>query len=633
MSSSHMLKDNRFLILNKQKESTHKWADYKHYDDVSEDYPHLGIIVEKPYVVIDFDKQEHGIKCLEILEKLNIKTRTMMTDKGFHLWFTTNKDIPQKVDTFSAIGLRFDTRTSHKGMVVVKRHHKWREWFDYDTVAELPDWLEPVKSVPQYDFIDMVEGDGRDPAIFSWIYPLLNEKYFSTEQIKKFLNMINDLMFKEPLDEVTMDKFVGEQNEIYETYKTNTVYSEPSKHNLFGSQLSKEFHIKSKFSRLFVYRNGTYESDDSYIQQLMVTKCDFIKDTQRQEIMKYLKLATVWEEEDRVAKNFINLQNGLWDINTWELKPHNPNVFDLNQIQASYIEDCYSEVVENFLIEVANYDIEIFDLLCEIIGYTFIKNLSLQKAFIFYGEGGNGKSLFMELLERTIGANNTSHINLHKFTEPYQADKVSGKLLNSFGDIDSKQLENTGELKSAIVGEKITVRPIYGDPYDVELYATFIGALNKWFTTPDDSDGFYRRFQFVHFQNTFKPLSPKQEASFKKELFSQNSLNYMFKLGLIGLERLNEKGEFTMPESSKILMEKFITSNNNITQWIKFAKPNLDDNSLVGVYQEYSNWIKTVNQKPQGLSKFSENISKMYKDEYDLIEKKDGLYFVRRKLR
>ena len=48
------LKDKKFIVLNPKSQPIHKLTDYKSYEEVKDERD-LGVLIEEPFVVLDFD--------------------------------------------------------------------------------------------------------------------------------------------------------------------------------------------------------------------------------------------------------------------------------------------------------------------------------------------------------------------------------------------------------------------------------------------------------------------------------------------------------------------------------------------------------------------------------------------------
>ena len=106
--------------------------------------------------------------------------------------------------------------------------------------------------------------------------------------------------------------------------------------------------------------------------------------------------------------HFINLRNGMIDLRTMDLEPHHPSYYSTVQVPVKYNPDAKCPQFKRFLESVFDGDQERINLVQEIMGYVLTKERRLQKAFIFYGVGANGKSVLAEVIRHIAGPDNVS---------------------------------------------------------------------------------------------------------------------------------------------------------------------------------------------------------------------------------
>ena len=103
---------------------------------------------------------------------------------------------------------------------------------------------------------------------------------------------------------------------------------------------------------------------------------------------------------EKVQSEYINFKNCLFNLETWKTEDHSPEIKSICQIPVTFDKDAKCPKINDFLENVvAEPDI---NLLCEMAGYCLTTDCSQQKAFMLYGMGSNGKSVFLALLEALI---------------------------------------------------------------------------------------------------------------------------------------------------------------------------------------------------------------------------------------
>lgn len=92
-----------------------------------------------------------------------------------------------------------------------------------------------------------------------------------------------------------------------------------------------------------------------------------------------------------------------------------------------------------------------------------------------------GKSTFLELLTKTVGKENTSHVTMHKLEERFQASRVIDKLLNTAGEIERRAIERMETFKAIVTGDEQEFEIKYSDPFSATPFCKMIWR-DKLFT-------------------------------------------------------------------------------------------------------------------------------------------------------
>src|SRR5208283_6040548 len=100
-------------------------------------------------------------------------------------------------------------------------------------------------------------------------------------------------------------------------------------------------------------------------------------------------------------------------------------------------------------------------------GYCLTTDCSQQKAFMLYGVGSNGKSVFLALLESLVGGDNLSSESLQRLEfDKYITAKLYGKLVNICGDIPDIKMNKSEIFKKLTSGlDSIDAKNKYQDPF------------------------------------------------------------------------------------------------------------------------------------------------------------------------
>ncbi|MHB0913835.1 MAG: phage/plasmid primase, P4 family [Armatimonadota bacterium] len=99
----------------------------------------------------------------------------------------------------------------------------------------------------------------------------------------------------------------------------------------------------------------------------------------------------------------LNTANGILDLRTGELRPHDPAAMITKLVPVPYDPAAECPTWERFLSEVFQGDTELIGFIHRAAGYTLTGDTREQVFFILHGRGSNGKSTFLGTLREVMG--------------------------------------------------------------------------------------------------------------------------------------------------------------------------------------------------------------------------------------
>ena len=635
----------QYIILDDQKRATHKFKDgvgAKTWKEVR-DFDNVGLIVPKPFIVLDFDTKSDSEIMLRIVEALDLKCRVMRTTRGYHFWFRSAEPWKNFKKTRLAIGIYSDCRSHSKNAYVkIKDSGVMREWIrkvPTEEIQEVPRWLYPVSNPShKFEFKGMKDGDGRNQELFNYIV-YLQTKGFNRDEIREAIEVINAYVFEDPLDDheiatICRDEAFKPDEEIAKQIEEKKTVG--FKHNEFGDELIEAYKIITVNGQLYVYEDGYYQQDEKIIERKMIDLFPSIKQTQRSEVLAYIRIKTHINSADlKVSPYIINLKNTRLDIRTGKCLEFTPDAIEFDRIPVTYDPSAYCSDLDKMLNRVFLGDREVINLFEEMVGYCLIKTARYQKAFILIGSGSNGKSTILDLLEEFLGPRNYSSLPLEKVTDRFNMAELENRLANIGDDIDNVTIRDSGTLKKMISGESITVERKGERPFKLSPYATHIYSANTIPRSFDKSDGFYRRWLLVPFNAKFTSEDPDYDPLIFDKITTETALSYLLNIGLRGASRLIKRGRFTEPQSVRETLDHYKTDNSTTLSWIEDKGLDADyflDNSTDKVYADFTDWCKLSGIKTgnvTGKKTFNREIIHKYDFEDKPRQKGDGKrYFI-----
>lgn len=152
---------------------------------------------------------------------------------------------------------------------------------------------------------------------------------------------------------------------------------------------------------------------------------------------------------------------------------------------------------------------------------------SAVKYVLLLGEGRNGKSLLLKMLQAIFGAENCSHVTRQHIAEKNPATlDLNGKLLNIVFDGQAEYVRDSGNEKSLTAGEPVGIRRLYeSTATPVQTNALFLEGLNHEPKTKDKSVALQKRLVRFQFPNVYD-----EDKAFEKKMLREKTLGAFLSL-------------------------------------------------------------------------------------------------------
>lgn len=196
----------------------------------------------------------------------------------------------------------------------------------------------------------------------------------------------------------------------------------------------------------------------------------------------------------------IVMRNGVYYWADDSFTGHDPMLGAVNRLQVTYDADATCPIFDDWLSVVFEHDAEVLRHVWEVIGYLLMTGNPEQVAFLFFGEGGNGKGTMMRVLQQMIGIDNMASLTLHQIADgKFELATIYGKMVNFAGDISARYIENPEVFKALTGDDYVTAQYKYGDAFQFKSYAVPVFSANNFFRTSDSSEGWKRRWLSLDF--------------------------------------------------------------------------------------------------------------------------------------
>jgi P4 family phage/plasmid primase-like protien len=318
--------------------------------------------------------------------------------------------------------------------------------------------------------------------------------------------------------------------------------------------------------------SGVYlKFGDSIIKEYLEILNPKIKSYTVNEIIQKIKRRT-YVDRDQFDNNtdLINVQNGILNIWTGKLSQHSPDFLTIVQLPIIYNPISKCPAILKFLGQVL-HPLDVFTAM-EIIGYLLYKTAVYEKAVMLYGNGDNGKSVFIKLIESFVGPDNCSHVPLQDLdNDKFSSADLYGKLVNTFADLKSQKLLATGNFKTLVSGDSVRAQKKYGQPFSFRNKAKMIFSSNKIPDSDDKSHAYYKRWLILSFGKVFQGAT--RDPNLIGKLTTPEELSGLLNLALIALRQLKKDGGFRDISVERVRKEYEYNSNT--------VKAFLDDRCVI----------------------------------------------------
>lgn len=352
-------------------------------------------------------------------------------------------------------------------------------------------------------------------------------------------------------------------------------------------------HLQGKENKIMVYDNGIYTNKGAEKQIYSMLQSglgDMITPSHIRNTLMMLAKETLFDITDfDEDKDILNCGNGLLNVKTLDFKSHNPSYKSVIQIPTNYNSNATCPAIDKFLGEVVGEEYK--DTMYEIAGFCLLNDMPIEKMILLIGSGSNGKSVYLQVLERMLG-NNTDSKALEKLDkDPYAVAYLKDKLVNIGGDISGKSIENSATFKALTSKEKIDAQVKYGSNIQFSPTCKLIFSANNPPGTKDYSDGFWRRWVLVKFPNKFPP-----NAGLLNTLTTEKELEGFLVKALEGLHRLLENNCFTNSLGISETIEMYDNERNSFYDWFedRVEKYGTESVSITEFYSDYTLYCKEM---------------------------------------
>jgi len=311
----------------------------------------------------------------------------------------------------------------------------------------------------------------------------------------------------------------------------------------------------------------------------------------------------------------LNCLNGVIDLRTGKLYPHSPSQRITKLAPVEYDPKARSELWDRFLEEIFLGDSELIEFVRKALGYSITGDTSERVFFILWGEGHNGKSTLLRIVQETIGdyGKTISHDAILRSSSrtdshPTALADLHGARMAVLFESEEGQILSTGRIKALTGRDRIKARFLHKDYFEFENQAKIWLTTNNRPRIHDQSPAIWGRIRLIPFRASFNPDSPRCDKKMLEKL--RNERKAVLACLVQGCLAWQKEG-LTTPESIKKITGEYKQEEDQLQRWIdSFCEttPGAKTPSR-DLYNAYIMWAKSQNREPLSLKKFCQLLS------------------------
>ncbi len=287
-------------------------------------------------------------------------------------------------------------------------------------------------------------------------------------------------------------------------------------------------------------------------------------------ILQILAYVTEQGIQTKTVKG-INFANGFL---TQELKlvPHDPEFGMTYTMPFRYMESEAGRfpMFDSFLTRSWGPDSDFqakVDALQEAMAVTLFGLGSMfQRAILLHGAPKSGKSQLLRIVETLVPTDARTSIPPNNWDDKFLPAQMVGKLLNLCGELSDKKKIDGQSFKDIVDGTERSGQHKFGAVFSFKPTVTHWFASNHMPKTEDTSSGFIRRWLFLTFHY---PVQDGETTPDIGDTIAAQEREAIVSWAAQAMPRLIKRGDYTQPDSHKMLVNEFANMNNSVRYFMR----------------------------------------------------------------
>jgi putative DNA primase/helicase len=572
------------------------------------------------YVVIDIDNKTSEAVIDKWLHEFNVVTQIDRTQHGSHYWFKRPIQDHTQSCKLLLCGVRGDYRC--KEWVTVKRDGYVYKRENAGVIADYPWFLKII-------------GNSKEKAEFTWLDDenlsrndslrnamLQMHKY--VDDIADHIKLVNKLTLHNPLSTNELESTILRKESI--EYCDNNADDSESELNRVCLALMSDYTIIKHNDELYYFNGEIYEPFTIKARQIMArglakNPTDRFKKDVINNISDYLE-----EYDGRVdVGHYVAFNDCLYNCDTHECEPFTENVVVTMKLKFDYPKCADTpNMVDEIINKLLCGNKDDINTLYEYLGYILHRDMKLEKALTFNGDGYNGKSSILDLITYTFKDCCTA-LPFKKLFAKNGLQVVAQNMFVYAHEMTSDYIKDATVFKEVLSNNPTIVEDKYVKQHEISDYNCKFIYCNNGTTKMDVSciKAINRRLLPIQFE--YDLSQEKRDLNFYRKWLTKENAERLLYLAIEGLKRLQERGGFKISQRSADASEKYVTDLDTVRQWVNDYDGSVLYELVDPLYNLYKQYVfDNTNSKKVSKEKFKTQVCEILKAKTSRITDNDG---------
>lgn len=311
---------------------------------------------------------------------------------------------------------------------------------------------------------------------------------------------------------------------------------------------------------------------------------------------------------DRLDAPLLNVRNGMLNLHTGELLPHDPGYLSITQFPVEWDENATCPTYDAWSAEMVGSQL---DDLEETVAMMLDPSLTPTKAVFLFGPTRSGKGTFLRLMVAVAGAPNVSGVTLHKLvSDKFAAANVFGMTINVAADLSAQHIDDLSTFKMMTGEDVITADRKYGKQFTFTNRALFAFSANELPTVGETSNAYIARIKPFQFGRSF---AGHEDPEIEQRMMCE--LPGILRRWVTAYQRRRQRGAI-LPTDSRVRAE-FEMASDRVRQWLATCCDVVPTEGTTAehvsttsfLHAQFKTWVEDEGRTSMARSKFAARLT------------------------